>query len=157
ARRAVARGEVLFNERKFSIAGVSGLNDELNQPLIMGTCTTCHDVAGIGANSEGLLFDVGVNAESRRNVDLPLYTFRLVGSSAVIRTTDPGRGLISGRWKDMNRFKVPSLRGLSSRAPYFHDGSAASLDDVIDFFNARFQIGLSIEDKQDLGAYLRAL
>ena len=50
---------------------------------------------------------------------------------------DGGRGDHTGRLRDALRFKTPTLRQLSSTAPYFHDGSAATLQDVID----RYVIG----------------
>jgi cytochrome c peroxidase len=53
--------------------------------------------------------------------------------------------------------KVPVLRGLSARAPYFHNGSARSLADVIRFYDERFHIGLSDREKEDLVAFLSAL
>ena len=49
------------------------------------------------------------------------------------------------------------LRGLSSRAPYFHNGSAASLKDVVDFYDSRFNIGFTDQEKNDLIAFLRSL
>jgi cytochrome c peroxidase len=53
--------------------------------------------------------------------------------------------------------KGPILRGLASRAPYFHNGSADSLTDVIEFYEKRFNIGLSAQEKKDLIAFLSAL
>ena len=44
-----------------------------------------------------------------------------------------------------------------ARAPYFHDGSAATLADVVNFYDTRFRIGLSTQDKQDLVNFLSAL
>ena len=55
-----------------------------------------------------------------------------------MKTTDPGRALITGKWKHMSLFKGPILRGLAARAPYFHNGSAATLDEVVDFYDTRF-------------------
>ena len=72
-------------------------------------------------------------------------------------TTDPGRALITGLWKDVGRLKGPILRGLSSRAPYFHNGSANSLGDVLDFYDKRFSIGLTPQEKKDLIAFLSVL
>jgi cytochrome c peroxidase len=72
-------------------------------------------------------------------------------------TTDPGRALITGLWKDVGRLKGPILRGLASRAPYFHNGSATSLDDAVEFYNKRFNIGLTPQEKKDLVAFLNAL
>jgi cytochrome c peroxidase len=72
-------------------------------------------------------------------------------------TTDPGRALITGLWKDVGRMKGPVLRGLSSRAPYFHNGSANSLGEVVDFYDKRFRIGLTSQEKEDLVAFLSTL
>jgi cytochrome c peroxidase len=49
------------------------------------------------------------------------------------------------------------LRGLASRAPYFHNGSAQSLSDIVDFYNARFQIDFTEQEKKDLIAFLNTL
>ena len=88
---------------------------------------------------------------------MPLYTLRHLQSGEVRQTTDPGRALITGKWKDLDRFKVPALRGLSARPPYFHDGSAATLRDVVDFYDERFHIGFAKQEKDDLVAFLRSL
>jgi len=61
----------------------------------------------------------------------------------IIQTTDPGRALITGKWADIGKFKGPILRGLSARAPFFHNGSAATLQDVVNFCDIRFDIGLT--------------
>src|SRR5690242_9449848 len=45
-------------------------------------------------------------------------------------TTDPGRALITGLWKDIRKVKGPVLRGLAARPTYFHNGSAATLGEV---------------------------
>jgi cytochrome c peroxidase len=88
---------------------------------------------------------------------MPLYTFRNTLTGEVVQTTDPGRALITGRWKDMSLFKGPILRGLAARPPYFHNGFTATLADVVEFYDVRFDIGLSAQEKSDLAAFLRAL
>ena len=89
---------------------------------------------------------------------LPVITLRnKANQSEVISTTDPGRALITGKWKDVGRFKGPTLRGLAARAPYFHNGSAGGLEDVIEFYDQRFQMGLSAQEKSDLLHFLAAL
>ncbi len=65
--------------------------------------------------------------------------------------------MITGKWKDIGRFKGPILRALATRAPYFHNGLAADLDAVVDFYDQRFGIGLTNEDKADLIAFLSTL
>jgi cytochrome c peroxidase len=65
--------------------------------------------------------------------------------------------LITGKCADIGKFKVPSVRGLAARAPYFHDGSAATLLEVINFYDQRFGMLLSQEEKADLVAFLNSL
>ncbi|HJV62257.1 MAG TPA: cytochrome C [Albitalea sp.] len=157
ARRAIARGQALFNGRGFTITGVKGLNDALGVAALPGTCTTCHNSPQAGNHSIPLPLDIGIADASRRTPDLPLYTLRRKASGELTQTTDPGRALITGRWADIGRFKGPTLRGLAARPPYFHNGSAASLREVVDFYDQRFRIGLSEQDKEDLVAFLNAL
>jgi cytochrome c peroxidase len=84
-------------------------------------------------------------------------TCRDKASGQTLQTTDPGRALITGKWKDIARFKGPILRALATRAPYFHNGTAADLDAVVDFYDTRFGIGFTRDEKADLIAFLRAL
>ena len=157
ARAAVARGEDLFNHKPIDIAGVRGLNDVLGTPTIRGTCTTCHNTPDVGNHSVSLPLDIGLTDASRRTPDLPLYTLRNKKTGETFHTTDPGRALITGRWKDRSLFKGPILRGLAARAPYFHNGSAATLSDAVDFYETRFGIGFTAQEKADLVAFLRSL
>jgi cytochrome c peroxidase len=57
----------------------------------------------------------------------------------------------------MSLFKGPILRGVAARAPYFHNGFAPTLADVVAFYNRRFNIGLTAQEQSDLVAFLRAL
>ena len=70
---------------------------------------------------------------------------------------DPGRALVTGLWTDIGKFRAPPLRGLAARAPYFHDGQAASLKDVIRHYQDRFSLGLTAQQTGDLEAFLKAL
>jgi len=157
ARAAVARGEALFDRKPIAISGVRGLNDALGLTTIQGTCTTCHNAPDVGNHSVPLPLDLGLTDASRRTPDLPLYTLRNKVTGETFQTTDPGRALITGKWKDLGRFKGPILRGLAARAPYFHNGSAATLLDAVDFYDTRFSIGFSAQEKADLVAFLRSL
>jgi cytochrome c peroxidase len=59
---------------------------------------------------------------------------------------------------EVDRFDPgPILRGLAARAPYFHNGSAATLMDVVNFYDERFSIGFTSDQKQDLVNFLNAL
>jgi cytochrome c peroxidase len=155
AQAAVARGQALFNSRAFTITDVSGLNDVLGLPAFRGTCTTCHNTPDVGNHSVAAPLNIGIADANRRTSDLALYRLRNKATGVVARTSDPGRALITAKWADIGKFKGPILRGLSGRGPYFHNGSAASLDEVLDFYNARFGIGLTAQEHADRIAFLR--
>ena len=158
ARRAsIARGQAIFNARTFSITGVAGLNDLPGLASITGTCGSCHDTPSVGNHSVGLPTNIGLTDASQRTPDLPLFTLRNNATGQTVQTTDPGLALITGKWADIGKFKGAMLRGLSSRAPYFHNGSAASLGEVVDFYNNRFHIGFTRQEKADLVAFLSSL
>jgi len=126
-------------------------------PLLQGTCTTCHNTPNAGNHSVPLPLNIGLTDASRRTPDMPLYTLRNTTSGATVQTTDPGRALITGKWKDIGRFKGPTLRALAPRAPYFHNGFAKDLDAVVQFYDDRFGIGFTQQERQDLVAFLKAL
>ena len=160
ARRSVARGQDIFNNRPVKISGVSGINDEavFGKPdAIIGSCTTCHDTPNGGNHSIVAPLNIGLVDASRRTPDMPLYTLRNKTTGETVQVTDPGRALIDGKWSHIGRFKGPMLRDLAPRAPYFHNGFAADLDAVVDFYNTRFNIGLSKSEHADLVAFLRSL
>jgi cytochrome c peroxidase len=157
ARSAVYRGQEIFNTRQFTVSGVRGVNDALNVPSLTATCTVCHDAPNVGNHSVSLPLDLGLSDEAHRSADMPLYTFRNKTTGEMVKTTDPGRALVTGKWKHLSTFKGPILRGLAARAPYFHNGIAATLADVVEFYEARFNIGLTTQEKADLIAFLKAL
>jgi cytochrome c peroxidase len=72
----------------------------------------------------------------------------------LFEVTDPGRALITGKCADIGEVKGPLLRGLAARAPYFHNGSAATLADVVEFYNQRFDISFTNQQTADLVVFL---
>ena len=156
ARAQIARGEEIFSTLEFDITGVAGLNDALGQPVIRGRCTTCHNTPNIGGHSEFRLMDTGVADGSRRTADMPLVTVRNKTTGELRQVMDLGRATGSGRWADIGKFKAPTLRGVGSRAPYFHDGSAANLPQVLHFYKQRFGVDFR-GSEDDLLAFLGAL
>jgi len=161
AREAVARGQKLFNTLAIPITGVGGLNDALNQPVIMGACTTCHDTPNAGNHSVSLQINIGVTEfPALQPLDtrgLPVYTLVCKATGEQFHVTDPGRAMISGKCADIGKTKGPILRGLAARAPYFHNGSAETLLDVVNFYDQRFQLSLAEQQKADLVAFLGSL
>jgi cytochrome c peroxidase len=155
-RQAIARGEALFNTRTMTISGVAGLNDDFNQPVIIGTCSTCHDAPNAGSVSAQRLLNIGVGDIQFHSADMPLYTLTCQDQS-VHQLSDPGLAMSTGKCKDIGKFKTPVLRGLAARAPYFHDGSAATLSDVLSFYRTRFQLVLTPQERSDLIAFMNSL
>ena len=182
ARRDIAEGERLFNTAPLTITGVRGLNDSaaLGKPnAIAGTCTTCHDAPNVGHHSLPLPLDIGVGHTGRGSlendpvisaaldeVDMPnLPVFQISGCPSPFNpgqavsfyTTDPGKALVSGLCSDVNRLKGPVLRALAARAPYFHNGAAATLLQAVNFYNQRFEMNLTEQQKAQLVAFLSSL
>lgn len=121
-------------------------------------CGGCHSAANNGSNVDGKLFDIHASQVQHRKPGMPLYTMQNKLTGETRETTDPGRALRSGKWADMDRFKVPSLRGLSARAPYFHNGIATNLDEVVSHYEA--ELGFKFDtaaDRAALIAFLEAL
>ena len=166
ARASVARGQALFNTLPIPIRNVGGINDDFKVPVVMGTCTTCHDTPHAGDHSVPAPLDIGVadppvhdglNAFGLPVGDMPVYKLRNKTTHEIKIVTDPGRALITGLWKDVGRFKGPILRGLVGRAPYFHNGSATTLADAVNFYDVRFDLNLTQRQKDDLVSFLRSL
>jgi cytochrome c peroxidase len=166
ARQAIARGQEIFNRTPVMITGVTGINDVLGVPVFSGSCGTCHDTPNVGDHSMKAPLNIGVSdagANSPPGLDisgLPVFTLSCISgplAGQVFRVTDLGRAMITGKCADIGKLKGPILRGLVARAPYFHNGSAASLMDVVNFYDQRFGIGFTDRQKSDLVAFLNAL
>jgi len=88
---------------------------------------------------------------------MPLFRVRNKVTLEERETTDPGRAVRSGRWSDMDRFKTPSLRGIVARAPYFHNGIAKNLTEVVRHYEEELDFEFSDPQREDLVAFLEAL
>ena len=61
-------------------------------------------------------------------------------------------------WADVNKFKAPALRVLAGHAPDFRNGPAATLEDVIDAYQAGgFQFNFTPQERADIVAFLKSL
>ena len=180
-RAAIARGEAIFNSKIITITGVAGINDDIaagglvsgGLPALQGTCGTCHDTSNVGNHSFPTPLDIGTGDPSATNVlvnkggldtnYLPLivvckkYPATGLPTDNCKTTTDLGQALVDGKFDHVGKIKGPILRGLSARAPYFHNGSAQSLMDVVHFYESRFGLVLTPQEESDLVAFLGAL
>jgi cytochrome c peroxidase len=181
AHQAVAAGELLFNTFPLKITAVRGLNDNPalgRPPLINGTCTTCHDTPNVGNHSLPLPLDIGTSHSPKQEINAQiagglsqlsvanLPVFELSGCPdpqnpgqilPPFYTSDPGKALLTGACADINRIKGPILRGLAARSPLFHNGAAANLNQIVNFYNQRFQMNLTDQQKAQLVAFLQTL
>ncbi len=182
-RAAVARGQAIFNSRPINITGVAGINDDVSagglvtggMSSLTGTCGTCHDTPNVGNHSFPTPLNIGTGDPDPSNaaanlggldvsylpsitvckLDLTTNPPRLTNSCKT--TTDLGQALIDGKFDHVGKIKGPILRGLSARAPYFHNGSAQTLLDAVRFYENRFGLVLTAQEESDLVAFLRAL
>jgi cytochrome c peroxidase len=89
--------------------------------------------------------------------DLPLYTFRNRTTGETRQLTDADRAQITGPWTDLGRFKTPTLRALAARAPYFHNGIAPTIEDVVRHYEVHLGFVYTDQERADLVAFLNAL
>jgi cytochrome c peroxidase len=166
ARLAIARGEQVFNSVPINITGVAGINDVLGEASVQGFCGTCHDTPNAGNHSVKAPLNIGITdagplAPPVLDISgLPVFTVLCTAGPLAGQTfnvTDIGRAMISGNCADIGKTKGPILRGLAARAPYFHNGSAATLLDLVNFYDQRFGIGFTEQQKTDLVAFLNSL
>jgi len=140
-RAQIARGQELFN----------------NPNPGGGSCLGCHNSANNGTNVSNVLFDIGTASAEARTPDLPLYTFRNRATNEERQLTDSGRGNVTGLWRDLGRFKTPTIRALAARAPYFHNGIAETLEDVVRHYETHLGFVFTNRERADLVAFLKAL
>jgi cytochrome c peroxidase len=178
-RASVARGQAIFNSRPITITGVAGINDDASQgglvsggiPSLVGTCGTCHDTPNAGNHSFPTPLNIGTGDPGTSDTSvnlggldisyLPQITVcqlvkGLPGSNCKT-TSDLGQGLIDGQFAHVGKIKGPILRSLSARPPFFHNGSAQTLLDVVRFYEKRFGLVFSPQDEIDLINFLGAL
>ena len=139
-RNRIYRGQEIFN----------------NQNVASGrTCRGCHNAANNGQNVNGTLFDVGAS-RPEFGPGKAVYTFQHT-SGAIVESTDPGRGIRNGVFADLNKFKTPNIRGLASRAPYFHNGIAADIPAIIEHYEVALGFDFTDQEEAYLAAFLAAL
>jgi hypothetical protein len=171
-RASVARGADLFMYRQFWLRDAAHINSiGLGNP-IKRTCATCHNAQMTGQDLSAGWVDVGTTnyptwTEPSTWADTSeLPVFKITCSKEadphpylgrVIYTTDPGRALITGRCVDVGSIVMQQLRGLAARAPYFVNGSAKTLREVVDFYDRRFDMKLTDDEKEDLVNFLGVL
>ena len=127
------------------------------QVFLDAKCDACHLVMTEGLHPFALRYAVFTDGK-----------FHNLGVDAAGGSPDPGRYTVTGEREDWGRFRTPSLRNVALTAPYFHDGSKATLADVVDFYDkgggpnanldpALHPLNLTLQQKQDLVQLLESL
>jgi hypothetical protein len=175
ARESIQRGHDVYMFRTFWIRDSMHLNTVgLGNPT-KRTCATCHGMHLTGMDTANGWMDIGttnlpwasevpLNPWNGAKPQLPLFKVTCKDRvpphpflGRVIFTQDPGRALVSGRCNDVGTIVMQQLRGLAARAPYFSNGSASTLRELVDFYDRRYNIGYSEQEKQDLVNFLGVL
>ncbi len=144
--------------------------------LKTGLCAACHSGPMLNETNEfipapprkrgGRFQSVGISEFNDAGNSVIDFVFKNPdGSSTFVSSPDPGRALITGDANDVfesrNAFKIPSLWGVARTAPYFHDNSAKTLEDLMRhyarFFAAISPIILTEQDQEDAVAFMKLL
>jgi hypothetical protein len=171
-RKSVARGSDVFMLRQFWIRDATHINSiGLGNP-IKRTCATCHNAQMTGMDLAPGWVDLGTNnfptwtepTTWTETSELPVFKLTVRDSAPPhpylgreVFTTDPGRALVTGKSVDIGSIVMQQLRGLAARAPYFANGSAKSLRELVDYYDRRFDIKYSEQEKLDLINFLSVL
>ena len=117
-----------------------------------------HDESAVGARGAAEPVDDARRRSCRCSRSRATPTSRRIRFSAAssTRRTRAARS-ISGKCNDVGAIVMQQFRGLAARAPYFSNGSAATLRELVDFYDRRYSIGYSEQEKRDLVAFLAAL
>ncbi len=171
-RASVARGNDVFMFRLFWIRDVAHITSiGLGNP-IKRSCSTCHNVQMTGQDLAPGWVDVGTTNYPTwteppvfsDKAELPVFKCTCNKDALphpylgrVIYTNDPGRALITGKCADIGSIVMGQFRGLAARAPYFSNGSAKNLRELVDFYDRRFDMKLTEQEKVDLVNFLSVL
>ena len=140
-------------------------------PSAAGVCGHCHSGPMLNQTSEFLLaplppgsrfFTAFVSQLNKKGN--PVRTFLVQqpnGTTVTVNSPDPGRALITGVVAQANFFRIPTLWGAKDTAPYFHDNSAKTLEDLASHYSDYFQIvglpPLTAQEQADIVAYQKLL
>lgn len=183
----------LANDPFYTVPTATPL-ERIGRAVFQKNCMTCHNMPNVFGNRDhvdgpplnrpplyGRTFDIGVSERNAEHLEFRRYDpvtdtrvpivlplARQDGATVNVTVVDDvGAAGATARYEDLHRFKVPQLRRIRELGPYFHDNSAATLEDVVDYFNGddynqsldgrRYPIHLSSPERAALLAFLRVL
>jgi len=166
------RGRLMFVETEFTPGSTKGI------------CALCHtgpmlnQTSPFNRTSPPGTRSANIGVSERNLLNLPEYTFLIddgSGDVQAVRLSDPGIPLTNPRPPGLpppfvrhpaffaGMFKIPSLWGVKKTAPYFHDNSVKTLEELAAFYadmfatNPDFPVQLTVQDQADMVAYLTLL
>ena len=160
-RASIARGQALFNSKPITISGVAGINDVAGLPAsFSGTCGTCHDSPNVGDHSVSAPLNIGV-ADLTSPLDVSyLPVFTLKNNDHRRNRTDDRSGTradyreVGGHRKSEGSH---SSRTCQPRALFSQWFGREAWRMSSTFYDKRFNIGFTAQEKADLIAFLNAL
>jgi cytochrome c peroxidase len=128
-----------------------------------GLCALCHAGPMLNETSTSHPFGGGQRFENifvseRNRIGNPMHTFlfrNADGTTNRVETPDPGLGLVKGDARHVNFFRIPTLWNVRNTAPYFHDNSAKTIEEVLEHY--QLYLPLSDQDAKDIIAFLKLL
>jgi hypothetical protein len=158
-RESVARGAEIFAKRTFLIDDSAGITNMGFGSPVRNSCAFCHNMQRTGMDVAPGQVDIGTTNSPHANSSPELPLFKLTCKpdarahpylGRVVYTQDPGFALTTGKCVDIGKITMQSMRALAARPPYFANGSAQTIREIVDFYERRYRIGLSEQEKQDL-------
>ncbi len=176
--RTLVRGNSAFDQYYFG-RDKSLLNESAARGLRIfrrkGNCANCHEISWDHALfTDNRFYNIGIGLKAMSHkIDELLLAIQAHKPVESVKLTAQqksalGRFNVTAQRQDIGKFKTPTLRNIALTAPYMHDGSLATLHDVVEYYNkggdknrfldaAIFPLHLSPQEKQDLVAFMRAL
>jgi len=138
-------------------------------------CANCHEISWDHALfTDNRFYNIGIGFDSLKVVLPEFLKQAKQDAEQAIAQLDPvqqaalGRFVVSRQVKDIGAYKTPTLRNIQLTAPYMHDGSIETLEEVVEYYNkggdkneflnpAIFPLHLSEQEKSDLVAFMKTL
>jgi cytochrome c peroxidase len=177
--KAQKRGQKVFEKKCLSCHNTPNVFNNLDNVEPLGPNHLRPVDFPVWAPSVGRTFNIGISERNKHNLRFTVQTddgFETVvlplakGDGTLVNlpvTFDVGLAATTGRYEDVGRFKVPQLRDVKNNAPYFHDNSAMTLEEVVEYFDSaaynnsrdgkRYPIHMNWKQKKDLVEFLKIL
>jgi len=158
-RRSVGRGVRFFRERTFLISDQAGITSMNFGNPVRNDCNFCHNMYRFGNDVAPGQVDLGTvnHPFSDPQPHLPLFKLTCKDGfephphlGRTVLTHDPGFALTTGKCADIGKLTIQSMRGLASRPPYFSSGFAQTIREIVEYYDRRFYMQMTEQEKQDL-------